>query len=104
MTEATQERGDRSRTPLGEPIDPDAHGQAALLLVESLMHTLVETRVLDRSDVLALIRTACEVKIEAPVHTNESTHRMRASLRLLNSIASSFETDGPMAANDKLFP
>jgi len=100
VAEDTQGEGDRSRTPHGEPIDPDAHGQAAILLVEALIHTLVEAHVLTTAQALTAVRTASEVKLEAPDRTNESKHRMCASLALLSAIEASMASDRPFAAND----
>lgn len=40
---------------------PDPHGHAALTLVESLIHCLVERDVLTRSDAVGIVETASEV-------------------------------------------
>jgi hypothetical protein len=44
--------------------EPDAHGQAALLLTESLIHTLVENSAITNAQAIDLIRIAAEVKVE----------------------------------------
>jgi hypothetical protein len=44
--------------------EPDAHGQAALLLTESLIHTLVENSAITNVQAIELIRIAAEVKVE----------------------------------------
>lgn len=75
-------------------IEPDAHGQAALLLSESMLHMLVERRVLTAQEAVAVVRTAAEVKAEVAAEAGESKGRMQASLDLLERIASSFATDG----------
>lgn len=78
--------------PLGEP---DAHGQAALLLTESLIHTLVENQTLTTADAVLVIETAAEVKVELAAATGESEERKQESLELLANMAASFEVDQP---------
>jgi hypothetical protein len=74
-------------------VEPDAHGQAALLLTESLIHTLVENSTLTNVEAVELIRIAAEVKVEVATAAHESDGRMQESLALLSKMASSFETD-----------
>lgn len=73
--------------------EPDAHGQAALLLAESILHALVETQTLTIDTALSVIKTTCEVKREVAENTGESDGRMQESLALLEAIASSFAVD-----------
>lgn len=73
--------------------EPDAHGQAALLLAESILHVLVETRTLSVNQALSVIETTCEVKIEVAESTGESNGRMHESLELLRAISSSLKVD-----------
>jgi hypothetical protein len=82
---------DNSRLPA--ILEPDAHGQAALLLTESLIHTLVENSTLTNVEAVELIRIAAEVKVEVATAAHESDSRMQESLALLSKMASSFETD-----------
>lgn len=70
--------------------EPDAHGQAALLLAESILHALVETKTLSREAALSVIETTCEVKIEVAERAGESKRRMTESLELLRVISKSF--------------
>ena len=74
-------------------VEPDAHGQAALLLAESLIHALVENSTLTNVEAVELIRIAAEVKVEVATAAHESDGRMQESLALLSKMASSFETD-----------
>ena len=74
-------------------IEPDAHGQAALLLTESLIHTLVQNSTLTNVAAVELIRIAAEVKVEVATAAHESDGRMQESLALLSKMASSFEID-----------
>jgi len=73
--------------------EPDAHGQAALLLAESTLHTLVENHTLTRADAAATVRTAAEVKAEIAPLMGESRQRMEASLALLGKIEDGFDLD-----------
>lgn len=75
-------------------LEPDAHGQAALLLAESILHTLVENETITSGQATDTASTAAEVKREVATLAGESHGRMEASLTLLNRIAKSFETDG----------
>lgn len=73
--------------------EPDAHGQAALLLTESLIHTLVENSAITNDQAIEVIRIAAEVKVEVATAAHESNGRMQESLSLLSKMASSFESD-----------
>ncbi|WP_017669993.1 hypothetical protein [Blastomonas sp. AAP53] len=73
--------------------EPDAHGQAALLLAESILHALVETETLTAQGALSVIETTCEVKVEVAHLAGESNGRMEESLALLQAIAASFAVD-----------
>jgi len=82
----------------GEPIpprdtEPDAYGQAALLLTESLLHALVETASLSNADAIGVIRTAAEVKVEVAKAARETKARMHESLAVLYRMAASFAVD-----------
>jgi hypothetical protein len=73
--------------------EPDAHGQAALLLTERLLNALVEISTLSNADAITVIRTAAEVKVEVASAAHESKARMQESLTLLSRMAASFEVD-----------
>ena len=79
--------------PSAGPVEPDAHGQAALLLAESILHALVETETLTVEGALSVIETTCEVKVEVAEQAGESRGRMQESLALLKAIAASFAVD-----------
>lgn len=91
MTSATQANAPQAREIVTEP---DAHGQAALLLAESILHTLIENSVLTVQQAIAVVQTASEVKEEVAEAGGESNARMEASLALLEAISTSLETDG----------
>ena len=73
--------------------EPDAHGQAALLLAESLIHMLVDIRILSLGQAVEVLQIAAEVKIEVAAAAGESKARMNESLALLEKISNSFEYD-----------
>ena len=66
--------------------EPDAHGQAALLLAESILHLLMEAGILTSEQAVDAVRTAAAVKVEAAEQSDESETQMRRSLGLLNRI------------------
>lgn len=74
-------------------LEPDAHGQAALLLAESILHALVETGSLSVKDALSVIETTCDVKVEVAQEAGESRGRMDESLALLQAISATFAVD-----------
>lgn len=80
-----QETADRS--------EPDAHGQAALLLAESILHALVETHTLTTAEAISVIDSTCMVKVEVAERAGESSKRMNESLTLLRRILNSFKAD-----------
>jgi hypothetical protein len=75
--------------------EPDAHGQAALLLTESLIHMLVENRRLTNAQAVEVVHTAAVVKVEVAEAAGESRARMLQSLALLARMEDSFQADEP---------
>jgi hypothetical protein len=75
------------------PGGPDAHGQAALVLVESLIHVLIERDVLTVADSMDVLETALEVQTEAAMEADGHGARMWLSTALLASMATSLRTD-----------
>lgn len=65
----------------GVPPRGQSHGQAALLLVESLMHGLVEKGALSQRDFIEIVEGAAEVEHEL-VSTNASTPADRSGSHL----------------------
>lgn len=72
---------------------PDAHGQAALLLVESLIHVLIARRVLCVSEAIEVVEVAGDVKREIAADLGDSPATLRRSLALLEGIARSLGND-----------
>lgn len=73
--------------------EPDAHGQAALMLAESILHALVDRRLITNDDAIEIVAIAQEVKEEIGKEESESHSRIQKSLLLLSTIATSLQTD-----------
>ena len=102
LVRAHPRRWPREAGPLPVPIgstiaDPDEpceiYGQAALILVESLLHTLVETAMLTDREAVDAVQTALLIRTQIAKQTGESKHRVRQVLDLLGKIGSSLATD-----------
>lgn len=87
-----------------KPIDPNAdgaaigaepHGQAALLLVESLIHGLIASSSLTVAQAIEIVQIAAEVKQDAVDHVAASAAPLKDALHLLNSISASLMHDLP---------
>ena len=72
---------------------PDAHGQAALLLVESLVHGLIERELISVADAVEIVDIAAEVQADLGSEPGEAASRPRKSLDLLDAIGSSLRRD-----------
>ncbi len=77
------------------PRGPDAHGQAAMLLVESLLHGLIARSVINVEDAVEIVGIAAEIKEEVAADAGESAETMQKSLALLASIGASLTSDLP---------
>ncbi len=75
--------------------EPDAHGQAAMLLVESLIHGLIARSVISVADAAEIVDVATEVKLEIGADLGDSPEAMKRSLMLLSSIGTSLNNDLP---------
>ena len=74
---------------------PDAHGQAAMLLVESLIHGLIARSVLTVEDAFEIVGIAAEVKEEVAAEMGDSPATMERSLTILGAISASLKNDLP---------
>ena len=72
---------------------PDAHGQAAMLLVESLIHGLIAHAVISVGDAIEIVGVAAEVKQEVAHDLGDSPATMERSLALLGAIHASLSND-----------
>lgn len=83
---------DRSSNDNGEligpsiPTEPDAHGQAAMLLSESILHGLIARSIISVPEAIEIVEVAEEVKAEIAAELGDSVPTMRKSLALLRSI------------------
>lgn len=74
---------------------PDAHGQAAMLLVESLIHGLIALGTITLADAVEVVDTATEVKADIADDLGDSPANVRKSIDLLNAIRTSLSRDLP---------
>ncbi|MGZ9114400.1 MAG: hypothetical protein ACXW3K_07230 [Brevundimonas sp.] len=74
---------------------PDAHGQAALLLVESVIHALMKRQLITVADAVEIVDVAAEVKVEVAHDLGDSPANLRKSLFLLAEISNSLSRDLP---------
>ena len=72
---------------------PDPHGQAALLLVESMLHVLLEKGALTIEEALVITTAAAEVKEEVLAEQSEPESLGRFSLELIERITASLKID-----------
>lgn len=72
---------------------PDAHGQAAMLLVESLIHGLIAQSVIRVEDAIDVVTVAIDVKKEIAADLGDSEDTMDKSLGLLSAIRGSLSND-----------
>ena len=72
---------------------PDPHGQAALLLVESLIHGLIAREILTVADAVEIIEVAAVVKEEIGLEMGDTPATMTQSLDLLQAIRQSIARD-----------
>lgn len=74
---------------------PDAHGQASMLLVESLIHGLIARDVITVADAVEIVDVAAEVKADIAGDLGDSPANLRKSLGLLKAISVSLGRDIP---------
>jgi hypothetical protein len=83
-------RANSAPPPIG-PTAQDPHGQAALILVESLIHTLVGNQVLSVRDAV----TTIEVARDAQIAMADVERSPAATTHLLEAMLQSMEHDLP---------
>jgi non-homologous end joining protein Ku len=69
---------------------PDAQGQAALLLIESLIHSL-DNKALTKAQALEAIESAKQVKAESAAEEKEPARILQKSLGLLEEMQNSIQ-------------
>ena len=75
------------------PPAADAHGEAALLLVESLIHGLVARSVLSVDEAIALVTVAMDARAEIVAERGEREEAQDPALALLSGISASLAFD-----------
>lgn len=75
--------------------EPDAHGQAAYLLLESLIHRLVADSVITNAAAIEIVNVAVEVKTEIADELGDSARTLARSVGILRQLAVSLESDAP---------
>ena len=80
-----------STTPAFGAAGPDPHGQAALLLVESLVHALIDNCVMTVRDAV----TTVEIARDAQVGLAEADRSPAATTQLLEAVLHSLQHDLP---------
>lgn len=72
----------------------EAQAQAALLLIESLIHSLLDNGALTKAQAMEAIDSAAEVKAESASEEKEPERVLRKSLSLLKSMRESISSHG----------
>lgn len=73
--------------------EPDAHGQAALLLAEAMLHAMVAKSLMTNQEAIEIVGSAAEIKVEVATAAGESSKRMNQSLALLSRMTTSLVSD-----------
>ncbi|RST31295.1 hypothetical protein HMF7854_10950 [Sphingomonas ginkgonis] len=90
MVDPILPEGIASRAPVLDPrLSPDPHGQAAMLLVESLIHGLIGQSVISVAQAIEIVEIAADVKEEIGADLGDTPDALQKSLNLLNAIRSS---------------
>ncbi|TPG42577.1 hypothetical protein EAH79_01455 [Sphingomonas koreensis] len=72
----------------------DSHGQAALLLVESLIHGLCENSTLSNAQAVEITQTAVDVQLDQAEAADGAGAPMWRSHAMLSAILASLRLDG----------
>lgn len=90
----SQDSNDNERMVSGSrhPV-PDAHGQAAMLLVESLIHGLIARSVISVADAIEIVEVAADVKVEVAAELGDTPATFHRSLAMLEAIRGSLKQD-----------
>ena len=86
---------DNGASPQTHRPEPDAHGQAAILLVESLIHGLVARAILSVSDALEIMQVAADVTKDIASEPGGPPTPLKTSLTILETMGASLRFDLP---------
>lgn len=75
--------------------DAAAYGQTALLLIESLIHSLIAHSVISVAEAIDVVETAAEVKEDIAIEQGDSPVTLQKSLIILKAISTSLSLDLP---------
>ena len=92
MVDKTSNSNDNA-LPRGDIGSPDAHGQASILLLESLIHGLMDRRIITLEDAIEIVSTASEVKAEVAEGMGDTPSTMAKSQMILQAISASLRND-----------
>lgn len=81
--------------PQDRVVSPDPHGEAALLLVESLIHALIARSLLSVADAIEVVETAAEVVEAQADDRDEAQFSSIKRLELIRAISRSLSYDLP---------
>lgn len=95
---ANDNDGSRPTTP---PEIPDAYGQAAMLLVESLIHALIGRSVIGVQEAIELVTIAIDAKMEIASDRGENDDAADRALALLTAIRHSLSHDSAASLDDR---
>ena len=96
---------DISKDAIGVREEPDAHGQAELLLAESVIHALVATHTFSQEEANHRCRSGRRGKAGIGFPGGRIKRRIQESLGLLERVRISLRTDnGPNKSNPTPFP
>lgn len=85
---------DNGRVPRAAPAAlVDGQAEAAILLVESLIHGLIERSIISVSDAMDIAETAAEAKVEIASDAGNKPPTIRGSLTILEAISASLQRD-----------
>lgn len=79
--------------PGGDSWPPDAHGQSAMLLVESLIHDLIARSVFSVDDAMEIVNIAADVREVIAVDQGQTPLAILQSRALLDGISKSLQHD-----------
>lgn len=91
MPETSNDNSEAGRPAVVAVVDGQA--EAALLLVESLLHGLIERSVISVGDAMDITETAAAAKTEIAADRGDGPARIRGTLTILGSINTSLRSD-----------
>ncbi|WP_116091827.1 hypothetical protein [Sphingomonas crusticola] len=91
MTDVSNDNA--SRVPSEAQREPDAHGQSAMLLVESLIHGLVARSSISVEDAVEIVSVAIDAKEATGAELGDTQATLEKSLHILGAVRASLSLD-----------